>query len=183
MFVRFAHPLCAYRNRVTRLKQFAFALWKRARAWLRCRVTRSSPAPMLMASARYTLHSRSNNLSRVRKLLRVLVVHPGHGASISVAPSIHQTPKKRSVSATCCERENGLHWAAIATPPLARQDIGPARRQRTSTKRPLFWLRHSASISLPLNGAQQPIDETDSLRDRPVSDARLGSALFEFIRD
>jgi hypothetical protein len=91
---RFAHPLCAYRNRVTRLKQFAFALWKRARAWLRCRVTRSSPALMPMASARYTLHSRSNNLSRVRKFLRVLVVLPGHGASTSVAPSIHQTPKK-----------------------------------------------------------------------------------------
>jgi hypothetical protein len=103
---RFAHPLCAYRNRVTRLKQFAFALWKRVRAWRRCRVTRSSLALMPMASARCTPHSRSNNSSRVRKFLRVLVVLPGHGASISVAPSIHPTPRKRSASATYCELEN-----------------------------------------------------------------------------
>ncbi len=68
------------------------------------------------------------NLSRVRKFLRVLVVLPGRGASVSVAPSIHQTPRKRSVSATCCELENGLHWAAIVTPALVRQDIGPAQR-------------------------------------------------------
>src|SRR6266550_9451614 len=148
---RFAHPLCAYRNRVTQLKQFAFALWKRARAWLRYRVTRSSPAPMLMASAVCTLHSRSNNLSRVRKFLRVLVVLPGHGASTSVARSIHQTPRKQSASATCCELENGLHWAAIATPPLARQDIGPAQRPRTSTKRLPLWSRHLTSTTLPLN--------------------------------
>ena len=73
---RFAHPLCAYRNPVTRLKQFAFAMCKMARAWLRCRVTRSSLALMPMASARYTLHFRSNNLSRVRKFLRVPVVTP-----------------------------------------------------------------------------------------------------------
>jgi hypothetical protein len=65
---------------------------------------------------------------QVRKFLRVLVVLPGRGASISVVPSIHPTPRKRSVSATCCELENGLHWAAIATPALARQDIGPAQR-------------------------------------------------------
>ena len=55
-------------------------------------------------------------------------VLPGHGASISVAPSIHPTPRKRSVSATYCEPKNGLRWAAIATPALARQGIGPAQR-------------------------------------------------------
>src|SRR5260370_399448 len=55
----------------------------------------------------------------VRKFLLVLVVRPGRGASISVAPSIHQTPRKRSVSATCCELENRLRWAAIAIPQLA----------------------------------------------------------------
>ena len=114
---RFAHPLCAYRNRVTRLKQFAFALWKRARAWLRRRVTRSSRAPMPMESAGYTLYSRSNNLSRVKKSFPVLVVIPGRGASTSVAPSIHPIPRKRSVSATYCEPENGLRWEAIAKPP------------------------------------------------------------------
>jgi hypothetical protein len=109
-------------------KAIAFALWKRARAWLRRRVTRSSLALMPMASARCTPHSHSNNLSRVRKFLPVLVVLPGRGASISVAPSIHRTPRKRSVSATCCELENGLHWEVIVTPALARRDIGPAQR-------------------------------------------------------
>src|SRR5206468_12840066 len=99
----------------------------------------------------------------VRKFLRVLVVLPGRGDSISVARSIHQTPRKRSVSATCCELENRLRWAAIATPPLARQDIGPAQRYRTSTKRPLLWLRHSASITPPLNGALALSHEADSL--------------------
>ena len=91
---RFARPLCAYRNRVTRLTQFAFALWKRARACPRFRVTRSNLALMPMASARYTLHFRSNNLSRVKKFLRVLVVLPGRGASTSVAPSIPSDSKK-----------------------------------------------------------------------------------------
>ena len=43
-------------------------------------------------------------------------------------------------------------------------------------------LKHSASISLPLNGAQRPTDETDSLRDPTCSDARLGSAI-RLIRD
>jgi len=112
---RFAHPLCAYRNRVTRLKQSAFAMWKRARACPRCRVTRTSLAPMPMVSARCTPHFRSNNSRRVRKSLSALTVLPGRGASISVAPSIHRTPRKRSVSATYCEPKNGLRWAANAT--------------------------------------------------------------------
>ena len=109
-------------------KVIAFAMCKMARAWPRCRATRSSLALMPMASARYTPHFRSNNLSRVRKFLRVLVVLPGRGASISLARLIHQTLRKRSVSATCCELENGLHWEVIVTPALARQDIGPAQR-------------------------------------------------------
>ena len=50
-------------------------------------------------------------------------------------------------------------------------------RSRTSTKRPLLWLRHLASTGLQLNGARRPTGETDSLRDRPVSDAPLGSAI------
>ena len=37
-------------------------------------------------------------------------------------------PRKLSVSAKCCEPRDGLRWAAIATPPLARQDIGRAQR-------------------------------------------------------
>ena len=53
---------------------------------------------------------------------------PGRGASISVAPSIHPIPRKRSVSATYCEVKNGLRSVGIATPALARQDIGPAQR-------------------------------------------------------
>jgi hypothetical protein len=46
----------------------------------------------------------------------------------NVAQSIHLIPRRRSVSATCCELKNGLRWAAIATPPLAKQDTGPAQR-------------------------------------------------------
>jgi hypothetical protein len=162
--MRFVHPLCAYLSRMTQLKQFAFALWKRERACPQCRATQSSPAPILMASARCTPRFRSNSLSKVRKSLRALTELPGHGASISVVPSIHLTPRRRSVSATYCELENGLHWAEIATPLLARQDIGRAQRQRTSTKRPFSWSRHFASISLPLNGAPRPTDERNLLR-------------------
>ncbi len=175
---RFAHPLCAYRNRVTRLKQFAFALWKRARAWLRCRVTRTSLAPMPMVSARCTPHFRSNNSRKVRKSFGAPAVLPGRGASISVAPSIHPIPRKRSVSATYCEPKNGLRWAANATLVPVRQGIGPAQRSKTSTKRLLLWSRHLALITLPLNGAQRPTDETDSLRDPRLT--TLGwAALFE----
>ena len=63
-----------------------------------------------------------------KKVLTCASGIPGHGASTSVAPSIHPTPRKRSVSAMYCELKNGLRWAAIAKPPLARQDIGPAQR-------------------------------------------------------
>ena len=63
-----------------------------------------------------------------RKFFVAPTVLPGLGASISVALSIHPTPKKRSVSATYCELKNGLRWAAIATPALARPGIGPAQR-------------------------------------------------------
>ena len=161
--MRFVHPLCAYRSRVTQLKQFASALWKRVRACPRCRATQSNPAPMPMVSARCTPHFRSNNSSRVRKCFGAPAALPGHGASISVEQSIHRIPRRRSVSATCCELKNGLRWAAIATPPRARQDIGPAQRQRTLTKRAFLWSRHLASTSLPLNGAKRPTHETDSL--------------------
>src|SRR5437773_9883087 len=57
----------------------------------------------------------------------------------------------------------GLRWAAIATPPRARQDIGAAQRQRTLTKRAFLWSSHLASTSLPLNAAKRPTHETDSL--------------------
>ena len=63
-----------------------------------------------------------------KKVLTCASGIPGRGASISVARSIHQTLRKRSASATCCELENGLHWEVIVTPALARQDIGPAQR-------------------------------------------------------
>src|SRR5262245_34020175 len=64
---RFARPLCAYPNQVTRLRQFAFAMCKMARAWPRCRAIQSNRAPMPTVSALSTQHSRSNNSSRVRK--------------------------------------------------------------------------------------------------------------------
>src|SRR5262245_38318376 len=125
--MRFVHPLYAYLSRMTQLKQFAFALWKRERACPQCRATQSNPAPILMASARCTPRFRWNNSSKVRKSLRAPAELPGHGASISVVPSTHLTRRRRSVSATYCELENGLNWAELAAPLLARQDIGRAR--------------------------------------------------------
>src|SRR5437773_285890 len=180
--MRFVHPLCAYRSRVTQLKQFASALWKRVRACPRYRATQSNPAPMPMVSARCTPHFRSNNSSRVRKCFGAPAALPGHGASISVAPSTHPTPRKRFVSATYCEPENGLRWAAIATPPLARQDIGPAQHQRTLTKRAFLWSRHLASTSLPLIGAKRPTHETDSLWGARFRNARLGISIHRACR-
>ena len=106
--MRFVHPLCAYRSRVTQLKQFASALWKRVRACPRYRATQSNPAPMPMVSARCTPHFRSNNSRRVRKCFGAPAALPGHGASISVEQSIHRIPRRRSVSATCCELKNGI---------------------------------------------------------------------------
>ena len=68
---RFAHPLCAYRNRVIRLKQFAFAMCKMARAWLRCRVTRSSLALMPMASRTIYSAFSLEQFKQGKKVLRV----------------------------------------------------------------------------------------------------------------
>jgi hypothetical protein len=42
--------------------------------------------------------------------------------------TVDPSDAKKAASATCCELENRLRWAAIATPPRARQDIGPAQR-------------------------------------------------------
>ena len=163
--MRFVRRRCASRNRVTRPKQSAFALWKRARACPRCRVTRTSLAPMPMVSARCTPHFRSNNSRRVRKSFNALTVLPGRGVSTSVAPSIHPTPRKRSASATYCEPKNGLPWAANATLAPVRQGIGPAQRLKTSMKRLLLWSSHLTSNTLLSNGAKGPSHETGSLRD------------------
>jgi hypothetical protein len=122
------YALCTYRSRMIQRKQFAFALWRRARACPRRRATQSNPVPMPMVSARCIPHFRSNNSSRVRKCFGARTALPGHGVSISVAQSIHLTPRKRSVSATYCELKNGLRWAAIATPPPAKQGTGRAQR-------------------------------------------------------
>jgi hypothetical protein len=151
----------------------------RARACPRRLATPSDLAPD--ANGIRTVYSSFsfNNSSRVRKSLRVPAALLGHGASISVARSTPQTPRRRSVPATYCELENGLRWAAIATAPPARQDMGPAQRQRTSTKRALLWSRHSTSTSLPLSGAKPPTHETDSLRG-PVLGTPLAALFFSF---
>lgn len=67
--MHFVQPLCAYLSRMTQLKQFAFALWKRERACPPCRATQSNPAPILMASARCTPRFRSEQFKQGKKVL------------------------------------------------------------------------------------------------------------------
>ena len=154
--MRFARRPCAYRNRVTRPKQFAFAMCKRARAWLRCRVTRSSRALMPMASARCTPHFRSNNSSRVRKSFGALTALPGHGASINVAPSIHLTPRKRSVSATYYELKNGLRWVAIATPPTCKTGYWSGATPKDFNEASVFMVKALGLDQSPVKWCQAP---------------------------